>query len=162
MGLKDREAIFLLHYGVKALVSLNIRRIGQDQKITGRVVVKHKTAHGTMFLIENKYPWDYRNGRSPHPASEAFGWDYIPVWVSECGQSGVPSDVSREHPAGDPDYDTALMLLDCVHWEEDMEKSLALEAKVEAKVEAKAVESERLKRESIGVLAGAFLRWLAS
>ena len=146
-GLKDCEAARLLGRTPGAEIQLSMQMYKESKRITGTIMVKLQTPHGTMFLIKNKYYWDWRNKLpNPHPRSEAFAWDIIPIWASQCGQSGIPNNMHAHNIGGiDPDYAAAMKLL---HYAQEELARL------------KAIEQDRQKREAIGILAGVLLRFL--
>ncbi len=51
--------------------------------LAGRVVASKVSAHGKLLLVKNS-GWNSKVGNSV-----CIGWEYIPLWVSACGQSGI-------------------------------------------------------------------------
>jgi hypothetical protein len=101
IGIKDVQARYITQI-VGALVCLQARSIGQVQSLTGHVVQVLPKTHGTLLLIKNLYYHDYRlNVKNPYPNALCVGWPIIPLWVSECGESGILATWKK-----DPDLST--------------------------------------------------------
>lgn len=115
--IKDQEADKLRRAQPLNMVWIHIRDCLGSRTIVGTVLVVHSTVHGKLLLIKNKYHCPWVSGKPWNPPKDFFyNYDVIPMWVSECGQSGIlantyPPSCERGIPM-DPDYVAAKALLD--------------------------------------------------
>ena len=58
--------------------------------LRGDVAAVYKMEHGTLIVIKNA---DYKMEHGT-----LYGWDFIPLWVTDCGGSGVLNRAEEDHP----------------------------------------------------------------
>jgi hypothetical protein len=59
------------------IIDLPIRCMSKLNYLCGEILSIHPGEHGTLYIVLN-------NNKSFLP-----GWNLIPIWISECGQSGI-------------------------------------------------------------------------
>ena len=84
VGIRSIFEGVLLEKTVGDYVVVSCHFLGSAEQLAGQVVASKVSAHGKLLLVRNK---NYNN----HLAKRVccVGWEYVPVWVSACGQSGI-------------------------------------------------------------------------
>ena len=90
IGIRDNEVLSIKGV-VGESVHICVRNMGNLVHLSGTIVQVITQDHGTLYLIKNKFFHDYKNGTCPrtHVHNVCNGWEYIPLWISECGESGI-------------------------------------------------------------------------
>jgi hypothetical protein len=83
IGVKSIFESVLLEKTVGDYVFISCNLLGSAQRLAGEIVASKVSAHGKLLLVKNAH---YNNHLAP---SACVGWEYIPLWVSACGQSGI-------------------------------------------------------------------------
>lgn len=125
-AITDQEARVVASVKVGETAYARVKSYGTVEMIVGQVLVKHQTPHGQVVLLKNKYYTE--RPYNPPKGYACVGWAIIPIWVSDCGGSGVLCTYKNDPAKPDPDYLAAMQLYEAllVQREKEVECCLAL------------------------------------